>query len=277
MNHVQAVEPNRDAKASEQLVHARLGTHVIAGTPGVGGVQAVAVAFTRDARCRDGGVDGAQLLHRCTDAEASTRSVLQHEDGVRSPVADACEDRRDACGKAVDPRFRPIATMGADVDVQEPCPVGLGNGQLVDEHHHGPVSGLRLRAREVHEVGRVDGQGCHVVVGEAGQERRQLHGRRGSPAPRRGVVAEHLERGHANVRGPIGRLDHACAQGQVGTQPTSVGEHGGKGSGGGSGSRRTSPCATPCPGCSHRPPLARSGRSRRPCACRAPRRARSPR
>ena len=56
-------------------------------------------------------------------------------------------------------------------------------------------------------------------------ERRLLLRRLGAATPGRRVVAEDLERGRADLVGPLDGLDHPAAEGQVGTEPAAVGEH----------------------------------------------------
>ena len=72
-----------------------------------------------------------------------------------------------------------------------------------------------------------------AVGGESLPERRQLERWTWASAPRGGIVAEDLERGRADLGRPVGGLDHAVPQRQMGSQPPSVRKHRTKGSGAG--------------------------------------------
>ena len=63
--------------------------------------------------------------------------------------------------------------------------------------------------------------GGRETVAEGGELRRE----RGTAVPRGRVVAEHLDRGRADLGGAIGGLDHAVAEREVGADPPAVREH----------------------------------------------------
>jgi hypothetical protein len=71
----------------------------------------------------------------------------------------------------------------------------------------------------------MDGHGPDVELTEPLAERGLLPGRLVPATPRGRVVAEDLEGRRADRVGPLDRLDHPAAEGQVGTEPASVGEH----------------------------------------------------
>ena len=117
------------------------------------------------------------------------------------------------------------AAMGAGVDVDEPR---AEPGRAVDvmlQDLDRSLEEVRVATRQVHEVGGVDRDGPDVELAKLLAKRRLLLGRLGPSPPRGRVVAEDLERGRADRVGPLDRLDHPATEGQVGTEPASVGEH----------------------------------------------------
>ena len=116
--------------------------------------------------------------------------------------------------------------MRADVDVDEPRPEARSLAELVREQADRALERVRMRPREVHEVGGVDRDGPDVELDHPLSERRQF-GRRVRPAfPGRRVVGEDLQRASADRVGTLDRLHHAAGEGQVRTESATVGKHG---------------------------------------------------
>ena len=157
---------------------------------------------------------GAELLDRRAQPEAAAGAVLQHQEDVGCGAATRIDDGTGPPREAIDAGRRALAPVRADVDVDEPRPVQLGHAQLVGEDVHRPPVRLVVRAGEVDEVRGVDRERGDAVPGEAIPERRQLRGGRRAPAPGGGVVAEHLERGRADLGRAVGGLDHAVPSGR---------------------------------------------------------------
>ena len=115
--------------------------------------------------------------------------------------------------------------MRTGVDVDEPCAERRRDGQLVaQEVDRLQVEGI-VRAGQIDEVGRVDGDRAEPKVREPGPVGTKFAWRQGPPAPGRGVVAEDLEGVEADRLGPLDRCHHPATERQVGAEPTAVGKH----------------------------------------------------
>ncbi len=123
------------------------------------------------------------------------------------------------------PASTPAPRCEPEVDVDDrgaPC---IGDTQLVGEDRHAPVEDVRLGGREVDEVWRVHDERRDPRGREPLAEGRQLAREGRTPAPRRRVVGEHLDRVHADLGGPVRGPQHAVAQGEVGAEAPAVREH----------------------------------------------------
>jgi hypothetical protein len=110
-----------------------------------------------------------------------------------------------------------------DVDVADA--ERRGGGQLLRQQLDRLLVEARLGAGQVDQVRRVRHDGLDTGGGQPLAERGQLRRRRCAAGPRRRVVGEDLERGRADLGGPVRGLDHAGAEGQVGAEASTVGEH----------------------------------------------------
>jgi hypothetical protein len=97
--------------------------------------------------------------------------------------------------------------------------------QLGRQHGHRSFVIRGVAAGEIDQVGRVDHQWLDPGRIEPGAEGRDLGRWRGPSPPFRRVVAEDLESGRADLGGPLGGFDHASAEGEVGSEASSVGQH----------------------------------------------------
>ena len=117
--------------------------------------------------------------------------------------------------------------MRTDVHVHVSRPVELGRPQLLGENGNGLLVERVVGSGEVDEIRGVDDQRLDPEPLEAIAERRQLRWWRGAALPRRGVVAEHLERVGPDLRRAVRGLDHAMAERQMGADPALIEGHAG--------------------------------------------------
>ena len=225
MDHDQPVESDPGVEVGQEGIDGVGLGQVDAGRPGVGGVEAEPESRTGDP-ARGGGVgDGGQARNVGAEPVAASRRVLEHDRRGVEPVVDLGEDQGQPVRQPPRPGPDAGATMGADVDVDEPCGETRRGTQVRREDGHRPPEQDVLRAGEVDQVRRVDGDRSDVAFGQPRTERLGLGRRALAASPGRRVVAEDLQRGGADLVGPIDGADHPATERQVGTEAASVGKH----------------------------------------------------
>ena len=131
MDQGEPVEPDPPVELGEQVIDGDGVADIDAGTPGVGRVEAEPDEIAADAASGQGVGDVHQLIEGRAEAPAAARRVLEDEEcrgrgpgshGVAPDGAigfDRGKDRLGRFGKSPGPGRRPVAPVGADVDVHE--------------------------------------------------------------------------------------------------------------------------------------------------------------
>ena len=145
---------------------------------------------------------------------------------MSGPFGAVRQDAGDTVGDPGDARPRRRAPVRPDVHVDEPGPVRRGDRQLARQHADRSLEEVVVRAGQVHEVGRVDGERPESQLRDPRPERRELGGELRAAAPRGRVVGEDLEAVGADRVGTLDGADHPGPQGEVRPQAAAAGQRG---------------------------------------------------